>query len=101
MLQLTPQSRIFLATEPVDFRKGIDGLGAVCRQRLGAKPSGGGGLCLPKPIGHGHQTPALRWTRLLAMHEATLSRALYLVAKERRRTSPPIRSRIGHFNLEW
>jgi transposase len=38
MLQLTPQSRIFVATEPVDFRKGIDGLGAVCRQRLGANP---------------------------------------------------------------
>ena len=34
MIQLTPQSRIFLATEPVDFRKGIDGLAAVCRQRL-------------------------------------------------------------------
>ena len=29
MVQLTPQSRIFLATEPVDFRKGIDGLAAV------------------------------------------------------------------------
>jgi transposase len=38
MLQLTPQSRIFLATEPVDFRKGIDRLGAVCRQRLGHHP---------------------------------------------------------------
>jgi transposase len=38
MLQLTPQSRIFLATEPVDFRKGIDGLAAVCRQRLGDNP---------------------------------------------------------------
>jgi transposase len=38
MIQLTPQSRIFLATEPVDFRKGIDGLGAVCRQRLGDNP---------------------------------------------------------------
>ncbi len=38
MLQLTPQSRIFVATEPVDFRKGIDGLGAVCRQRLGDNP---------------------------------------------------------------
>ena len=36
MLQLTPQSRIFLATYPVDFRNGIDGLAAVCRQRLGA-----------------------------------------------------------------
>jgi transposase len=38
MLQLTPQSRIFLATTPVDFRKGIDGLGAVCRQVLGDNP---------------------------------------------------------------
>lgn len=38
MIQLTPQSRIFLATEPVDFRKGIDGLAAVCRQRLGDNP---------------------------------------------------------------
>jgi transposase len=38
MLQLTPQSRIFLATHPVDFRKGIDGLAAVCRQVLGANP---------------------------------------------------------------
>jgi transposase len=38
MLQLTPQSRIFLATTPVDFRKGIDGLGAVCRERLGDNP---------------------------------------------------------------
>jgi len=41
MLQLTPQSRIFLATEPVDFRKGIDGLAAVCRQVLGDHPLSG------------------------------------------------------------
>ena len=38
MLQLIPQSRIFLAIQPVDFRKGIDGLGAVCRQVLGDNP---------------------------------------------------------------
>ena len=38
MLQLTPQSRIFLATEPVDFRKGMDGLAAVCRRVLGDNP---------------------------------------------------------------
>ena len=37
MLQLTPQSRIFLAMQPVDFRKGIDG-SAVCRQILGENP---------------------------------------------------------------
>ena len=38
MIQLPPQSRIFVATTPVDFRKGIDALAAVCRQRLGANP---------------------------------------------------------------
>ena len=38
MLQLTPQSRIFLAVEPVDFRRGIDGLAALCRQRLAQNP---------------------------------------------------------------
>jgi transposase len=41
MLQLSPQSRIFLATQPVDFRKGIDSLAAVCRQLLGEQPLGG------------------------------------------------------------
>ena len=40
-LQLTPQNRIFLALEPVDCRKGIDGLAAVCRQVLGDNPLGG------------------------------------------------------------
>jgi len=41
MLQLTPQSRIFLAVEPIDGRKGIDSLAAVCRQVLGDNPLGG------------------------------------------------------------
>lgn len=41
MLQLTPQSRIFVALASVDFRKGIDGLAAVCRQALGENPLGG------------------------------------------------------------
>ena len=41
MLQLAPQSRIFLAIQPVDFRKGIDSLAAVCRQILGQQPLSG------------------------------------------------------------
>src|SRR2546425_234788 len=41
MLQLSPQTRILLATEPVDFRKGIDGLAAVCRQQLREQPLSG------------------------------------------------------------
>lgn len=38
MIQLTPQMRILLAVEPVDFRKGIDGLAQVCRQKLNSDP---------------------------------------------------------------
>ena len=38
MLQLTPQSRLFVVIEPGDFRQGIDGLAAVCRQVLGENP---------------------------------------------------------------
>ena len=41
MLQLTAQSRVFVAIEPADFRRGIDGLAALCRQRLGEDPFAG------------------------------------------------------------
>ena len=41
MIQITPQMRILVAVEPVDFRRGIDGLARVCRSRLGADPFAG------------------------------------------------------------
>lgn len=41
MVQLTPQSRILVATDPVDFRKGIDGLAAICRRVLAEQPLSG------------------------------------------------------------
>lgn len=41
MIQITPQMRILLAVEPVDFRRGIDGLSRLCRESLSADPLGG------------------------------------------------------------
>lgn len=41
MLQLTPQSTIFVATEPIDFRKGYDGLVAVCKLKFAQDPFSG------------------------------------------------------------
>lgn len=38
MLQVTPKHRIFLAVQRVDFRKGIDALAALCRQRYQLDP---------------------------------------------------------------
>ena len=41
MLQITPQHRLLLAVEPVDFRKGICSLKGLCRQQLQANPFSG------------------------------------------------------------
>jgi transposase len=41
VIQLTPQMRFLVCTHPVDFRKGIDGLAALCRQRLADDPFSG------------------------------------------------------------
>jgi transposase len=41
MLAITAQMRIFVAIEAVDFRRGIDGLAAVCREELGEDPFSG------------------------------------------------------------
>jgi IS66 Orf2 like protein len=38
MLQVTPQIRILVAVEAVDFRKGIDSLAKLCRAKLNADP---------------------------------------------------------------
>ena len=41
MIQITPQMRILVAVESVDFRKGIDSLAELCRQKLEADPFSG------------------------------------------------------------
>lgn len=38
MIQITPQMRILVAIEAVDFRKGIDGLCGICRRILREDP---------------------------------------------------------------
>jgi transposase len=41
MIQLTPHMRVLVATHPVDFRKGIDGLVRICYDHLNADPFSG------------------------------------------------------------
>ncbi len=41
MLQITPQHRLLLAVEPVDFRKGVGGLKSLCRAELRCDPFSG------------------------------------------------------------
>ena len=41
MIQVAAQMRIFVAIEAVDFRKGIDGLCRLCRDKMEADPFSG------------------------------------------------------------
>ena len=41
MIQITPQMRVLVAVEPVDFRRGIDGLVSLCRETLRGDPFSG------------------------------------------------------------
>ena len=41
MIQITPMTKVYLAVDIVDFRKGIDGLAALCRQQLKNDPFSG------------------------------------------------------------
>lgn len=41
MIQITPQMRVMVAIDPVDFRCGIDGLSRVCRAVLSEDPMTG------------------------------------------------------------
>lgn len=41
MLQVTNISTIYIASKPIDFRKGIDGIAAICRSQLIINPLNG------------------------------------------------------------
>ena len=41
MLQITPQHKVYLAIEAVDFRRGIDGLAGMCESLFKKAPNSG------------------------------------------------------------
>jgi transposase len=42
MIQISPQSKIFVCDTPLDFRSGFNGTAAACRLRLAKNPLEGG-----------------------------------------------------------
>ena len=49
MIQVSPQTRILVAVEAVDFRNGIDGLARVCQEQIAGGPFLGPVVCFPQP----------------------------------------------------
>ena len=54
MIHLTAESKILLATQPADFRCGIDGLAALCRHQLKQSPRSGTLFVSPSVFCYSH-----------------------------------------------
>ena len=52
MIQITPQMRVLVAVDAVDFRRGIDGLAKLCRERLRSDPFSGAVFVFRSRRGH-------------------------------------------------
>jgi len=72
MIQLTPQMRILIAVEPVDFRLGIDGLSRVCREALSSDPYSGAVFVFRR-----------RWAGILDVPKTPFERAVRALAPKR------------------
>ena len=81
MIQLTPHMRVLVAVEPVDFRRGIDGLVGLSRNALRADPRGLGNQdgmeTLLRFRGRDYGAPEVAQIReLIAAHPTASRRAL-------------------------
>lgn len=101
MLQLAPQSRIFLATDPVDFRKGIDGLVAVCRQVLGDNPLSGAVYVFRNRSSTAIKLLFYDGQGFLALCQTLVPGTLPLVAPRPGRELPPLCPRAAGSAVEW
>ena len=100
MLQLTPQSRVFLAREPADFRRGIDGLAALCRQRLGEDPMAGAIFVFRNRRGTSLKL-LCDDDRVLAVPETPVTGSVDLVAVDSASQPPALGARAADSPVEW
>jgi hypothetical protein len=101
MVQLTPQSRLLVATQPVDFRQGIDGLAAGCRQVLPAHPLSGAVFVLRNRSATALKLLLYDGQGYLVLPQATVSGPLPVVATHRGRTGPLVSQRTPRAALAW
>ena len=91
MLQITPQMRLLVAIEPVDFRKGIDGLVHLCKQSLGEDPLRGALFAFRNRRATAVKVLVYDGQGILALPEAAEHGPLSLVAKRCRSGCPVAR----------
>ncbi len=83
MIGPTGAVRVMVATKPVDFRKGAEGLAALVRETMGADPFSRRGLRVPRQARGPDQAGLLGRHRRLPVRQAAGGRQVPL-AEDRR-----------------
>jgi len=77
--------RVMVATKPVDFRKGAEGLATLVRESMTADPFSGAVYVFPGQAGGPDQADLLRWNGSVSVCEASGRRHLPLAEDRGRR----------------
>ena len=82
MIGPTGAVRVMVATKPVDFRKGAEGLAALVHETMTGRPVLGGGVCVPCQACGPDQADLLGWYGSLPVRQAAGGRHLPLAKVE-------------------
>jgi len=88
MIAVPAGVRIVVASRPVDFRNGLDGLAAAVQQALRENPFAGDLFVFPRQAGGPNQNPGLGWHGSVPVPQAPGERPVCLAASAERGDSP-------------
>lgn len=80
MLAITPKHKIFIAVQYVDFRRGIDGIAALCRQQWQLDPFSGHFFIFRNRKANSIKGVSLRFAGAVAVSKKAFPGPLYSLA---------------------
>ena len=83
MFGLGLATKIYVAVEAVDMRKGFDGLYGLVRDQLGAGPAERASVLVFESHAHAFESAGVGWQRIMGVRQAAGERPLPLAGGER------------------
>ena len=92
MFGLGLATKIYVAIEAVDMRKGFEGLYGLVRDQLGAGPAERTSVPILESHAHAFESPGVGWQRTMGVREAAGERPLPLACGSEKRRSVTMRA---------
>src|SRR6185295_9877979 len=95
MFGLGPATKIYIALDAVDMRKGFDGLYGLVRDHLGQDPQSGHLVSVQQPLAHAPEGAGLGWQWIVGVRQAAGARSLRLACRQRNAQRVDASRRVG------